>query len=365
MADKYKVPETHFDFKLDKLHYSNSELREVAYSYIKEGEPFEEQIGNFFLDWLKPSTYIEVQTSGSTGTPKTIRLEKEHMINSAMATSKFFKLPEGTTALMCLPANYIAGKMMLVRAMVLGWHIDLVPPSSNPLDQVFKRYDFCAMTPFQLDNSIGRLHLIQKLIVGGGAVAKKLQQMVQDLDTKVYETYGMTETITHVAAKRLNSNKKKVNRRPFKVLPNITISQDARGCLVIKAPKLSNEVIVTNDVVEILTYKKFLWKGRIDNVINSGGVKLFPEQIERKLDEIIDQRFFITSMPDEALGEKLVLFIESDFSEINLKTLEQEISSLKSLEKYEFPKKIYFVEKFEETPGGKIHREFTSKSKVQ
>src|SRR5690606_8856327 len=129
-----------------------------------------------------------VKTSGSTGVPKKIKVRKEHMINSALATGKFFELPPKSTALMCLPANYIAGKMMLVRAMVLGWELDLVPPTSNPLDQVYKTYDFCAMTPFQLDNSLGRLHLIKKLIVGGGAVSSQLQKRVQGLKTKVYET---------------------------------------------------------------------------------------------------------------------------------------------------------------------------------
>lgn len=364
MAEKYRVPDAHPDFKLNKRYFSNAELYQVAYSFIKEGEPFEERIGNFILDWIKPGSLIEVQTSGSTGKPKKIKLKKEHMINSALATAKFFDLPAKTTALMCLPADFIAGKMMLVRAMVLGWHLDLVAPSSNPLDQIYKRYDFCAMTPFQLDNSIGRLHLIKKLIVGGGAVSPRLQKMVRDLETKVYETYGMTETITHIAAKRLNSKKNNKKRRPFKVLPNINISQDERGCLVIKAPKVSDEPIITNDVVEILTYKKFLWKGRIDNVINSGGVKLFPEEIERKLEKIIDQRLFVTSMPDDGLGEKLVLFIESDFSEEILSDFQQRIQSLEALDKFEIPKKIYLVEKFEETPNGKIHRENTLKSKV-
>ncbi|MFO8148055.1 MAG: AMP-binding protein, partial [Gillisia sp.] len=309
MNEKQTIPETHPDFKLNKNHYSNSDLKQVAYNLIKEGEPYEGAIGDFLLDWLKSSASIEVQTSGSTGTPKKVKLLKEHMINSARATGKFFELPEKSTALHCLPAEFIAGKMMLVRAMVLGWEIDLVTPASNPLDQVFKTYDFCAMTPFQLDNSIGRLHLIKKLIVGGGAVSPSLQKMVQGVKTKVYETFGMTETVSHIAAKRLNPGKKKSKPIAFKVLPDISISTDDRGCLVIKAPKVASDVLVTNDVVEILTYKKFIWKGRYDNVINSGGIKLYPEEIERKLNKIIKRRFFVTGMPDDALGEKLVLFV--------------------------------------------------------
>ncbi|MDR5590846.1 AMP-binding protein [Christiangramia sp. SM2212] len=364
MTGKYKIPETHPDFRLNKQHFNNAELRHIAYSYIKEGEPFEQQIGSFLLDWLKPVSYIEVSTSGSTGTPKKIRLEKQHMINSALATSKFFKLPAHTTALMCLPAEYIAGKMMLVRAMFLGWHLDTVPPSSNPLDQVFKVYDFSAMTPFQLDNSIARLHLVKKMIIGGGVVSTRIAKMLTDVDSKIYETYGMTETCSHIAARRLNPTKKRKSARSFKLLPNVSISQDDRGCLIIKAPNILDEEIVTNDVVEIITYKKFIWKGRFDNVINSGGIKLYPEEIERKLNKVLDHRFFVTSMPDDSLGEKLVLFVEDDFSEETLDDLQKSLGGLKSLDKYEKPKKIYLIEKFEETPNGKIHRENTLKSKV-
>ncbi|WP_373056810.1 AMP-binding protein [Zunongwangia sp. H14] len=364
MMDKYRIPETHPDFRLNKKHFSNAELRQVAYSFIKEGEAFEEKLGTFLLEWLKPSSFITSKTSGSTGKPKEIELKKEHMVNSALATSKFFGLPEKTTALLCLPATYIAGKMMLVRAMVLGWQLDIIPPSSNPLDQVFKRYDFCAMTPFQLDNSVGRLHLIKKLIVGGGAVSFRIKDMVRDLETKVYETYGMTETVTHIAARRLNPVKRKDEERTFKVLPNINISKDSRGCLVIKAPKLSDDVVVTNDIVDILTYKKFQWKGRIDNVINTGGIKIYPEEVEKKISPVVHQRFFITSLPDDSLGDRLVLFVENDFSEELLDSLTQSIKELDSLSKYEIPKKIYLIEKFEETSSGKIHRENTVKSRV-
>ncbi len=364
MINKFTVPDTHFNFKINKTHYSNDELAKVAYNFIKEGEPHEGEIGDFILDWLKPSEFICVQTSGSTGVSKKIQVRKEHMINSALATGKFFELPAGSTALMCLPVKYIAGKMMLVRAMVLGWELDIIPPSANPLDQIFKTYDFCAMTPFQLDNSVGRLHIIKKLIVGGGAVSPTIQDMVQGLNTKVYETFGMTETVTHIAAKRLNPKKKRKKTTPFKVLQKVAISKDNRGCLVIKAPTLSDNVLKTNDVVEILTYKKFLWKGRYDNVVNSGGVKLYPEEIERKLSKYIDGRIFVTGMPDDALGEKLVLFVEADFSEELLLDLKTRIQNIDELDKYEVPKKIYLVEKFEETPNGKIHRDHTVKSKL-
>lgn len=364
MSETFRLPETHPDFKLNQVHLDNEALAAVAYSYIKEGEPYEGEIGNFLLDWLSEKDYVYVQTSGSTGKPKRIRLRKDHMIHSAISTGKFFDLPQQTTALLCLPAKYIAGKMMLVRAMVLGWHLDVVPPKANPLDQVFKRYDFSAMTPFQLDNSLSRLHLVQKLIVGGGAVSNNLKKLVQGIRTEVYETYGMTETITHVAARRINDEKAQTDPVPFKVLPKIKIATDERQCLVIQAPRVSEEEIVTNDVVEILGKKTFLWKGRIDNVINSGGVKLYPEEIEYKLSNVIAHRFFVGAIPDDALGEMLVLMVESPFSEEALRNLEEEIRKENRLEPYEVPKKIYMVEKFEETPNGKIHRINTLKSQI-
>lgn len=363
MVERFRVPNTHSAFKINKLSVEEDDLAKLAYNFIKEGEAYEGEVGDFILDWLKPSDFIEVTTSGSTGKPKKIKVRKEHMINSARATGKFFDLPAGSTALMCMPAKYIAGKMMLVRAMVLGWQIDLVPPSSNPLDNLYKTYDFCAMTPFQLDNSLSRLHLIKNLIVGGGAVSTNLQEMVQGLNTKVYETFGMTETVSHIAAKRLNGKKKKASA--FKLMPNVHISVDSRNCLVIKAPSISDEILITNDVVEIDTYKKFFWKGRFDNVVNSGGIKLFPEDIERRLSEVISGRFFLIGMPDNALGEKLVLFVEADFSEDLLTELHAKIQTVEGLHKYEIPKKIYLIQKFEETPNGKIHRKNTLRSKLQ
>ncbi|HET8810146.1 MAG TPA: AMP-binding protein [Flavobacteriaceae bacterium] len=348
--------DVHPDFKLNGKNFEGKKLLSLAHTMLKNGEPYEAEIGRFLSDWLSKNELIEVKTSGSTGVPKTIKIKKKFMVNSALATGKFFKLPAETTALLCLPVSYIAGKMMLVRAIVLGWNLDTIPPKSNPLDQVYKRYDFCAMTPFQLDNSLSRLHLIKKLIVGGGALSCHIANMVQGIKTKVYETYGMTETVSHIAAKRINPKKGKKGESAFKVFPNVSISTDERNCLVINAPKITEGTIITNDIVELLTYKKFIWKGRVDNVINSGGIKIHPEEVERKLQKILLRRFFITSLPDSALGEKLVLFVENEFSEENLDKLKEQLSNLKSLQKYEVPKKIYFVEKFEETHTGKINR---------
>ncbi len=319
---------------------------------------------SFLKDWFDDKPTIKVQTSGSTGNPKTIQLKKEYMINSAKATGAFFNLSEETTALLCLSPDYIAGKMMLVRALVLGWQLDVVEPSSNPLNGLTKQYDFCAMVPLQLDNSLKVIHKIKKVIVGGAPVSKGLLEKLQSISTEVFATYGMTETSTHIAIKPLNKYAMSLQgggttwqSQHYKILPNINISKDTRGCLIINAPKISDVQIITNDLVEILSETEFKWLGRFDTIINSGGVKLIPEQIEKKLSVAIDHRFFVAGIPDEKLGEKLVLLIEAP----NLKTedLKLEIENLTSLDKYRVPKEIYVIKAFVETETKKIQRQKT------
>ncbi len=356
----FSFPEIHENFTINRHSHDRESLKKFAYEFIKEGEVYEQDAGHFLLDWLNDKDYIIVQTSGSTGKPKKLKVYKQHMINSANATGVFFKSEENTTALLCLSANYIAGKMMLIRAMVLGWKIDLIPPKTNPLDNVYKQYDFCAMVPLQLDNSLNRLHLIKKLIVGGGPVSENLKELIQGVKTKIFETYGMTETVSHIAARRINPKKKdKKDAHFFKALPNITLSTDDRNCLIIKAPLLNDETIITNDVVALKTYKKFLWKGRYDNVINSGGVKLYPEEIETKLQLLIGYRFFIAAIPDDVLGDKVVLIIETDDDKITSLSIKEAMQNLATLDKYEIPKKIYFLPQFIETDTGKVQRNKT------
>ncbi len=306
----------------------------------------------FLFDWFTLEN-ITVQTSGSTGKPKAIKLKIAFMVNSALATGKFFDLPKNTTALLCLSPNYIAGKMMLVRALTLGWKLDVVALSSFPLRGIKKQYDFCAMVPMQVQNSLDKLRLINKIIIGGGVVSKELKSKLQKCSTQVFVTYGMTETITHIAVKRLNKTSQVFKTcEVYKTLPDVYIYIDQRNCLVIEAPKISDELIITNDVIQLVSDVQFEWLGRFDNVINSGGVKLHPEKIEEKLSKIIKERFFVAGIFDAILGEKLVLIIESEKQKINLKEIQ-------NLSKYELPKEIYFIKQFIETATKKIQREKT------
>ena len=353
-----KYDKIHNKFKLNGFNYSYDDLKEVAYSYIKEGEPYEQVIGNFLMDWLDDSDFIISKTSGTTGKPKEIKLKKQHMVNSAISTGNFFHLNPGDTALHCLPVNYIAGKMMLVRAMILGLDMDLTAPTTSPIFDYEKPYEFSAMIPLQLKHMKGYIQNIKKIIVGGAAVSNHLKQIFKDCPANIFETYGMTETVSHIAARRItnfqNSPLEEKDRMFFTVLPEVTISQDLRGCLVVDAPYVSDEIIITNDLVKMHSNKTFEWLGRLDNVINSGGIKLHPEQIESKLTDLVPQRFFIASEEDDDLGQRLIMVVEGEANSLDSKVFE-------NLDKFERPKKVYYVPEITTTYTGKIQRKETLK----
>jgi O-succinylbenzoic acid--CoA ligase len=333
----------------------------IAYGLTEE----EKSVLEFIVQWRSADETIAVTTSGSTGTPKTIKLQKQHMVNSAKMTGAYFKLEPRHRALLCLPVAYIAGKMMLVRALTLGLELMIVSPASNPLltleDQLI---DFAAMIPMQVNEAINtpetktKLEHIKQVIVGGGAVNHTLHQQIKKLPNQFYATYGMTETITHIAVKQLNGN---AASDIYQALKGVSLNQDTRGCLTISAPHLSEEKIVTNDLVEFEDFGKFRWLGRFDNVINSGGIKIVPEKIEKKLESILDRKFFITWLPDKVLGEKVILIIEGEeFDTTTLHLFNTHLSD--QLDKYEVPKEVFFVKKFQYTETGKVQRNATKQS---
>ena len=306
-------------------------------------------VNQFISEWYSTNIEMDLKTSGSTGKPKSISVKKDWMQNSAELTRKTFGLKKGDSALLCMPMKYVAGKMMVVRALELGLDLKVVEPSSNPLKNMDEIIDFAAMVPFQLENSLNDLDQVKTLIVGGGQVSPKLVEKLQIESTQVYETYGMTETLTHVAIKPLNGPN---ISDLFRALDGIHFEKDDRGCLAIHASALNPVPIVTNDLVELIDENSFRWLGRFDNVINSGGIKIIPEVVEAKLLSIIpNNRFFINGESDESLGEKVVLVVEGNVIEI----------SFDSLEKFEKPKEIYFISEFLETESGKIRRGETLK----
>lgn len=348
----------HINFTLNGRSFKNVE------ELLTFSKTISEEVFSFLTNWFDATDVIKVLTSGSTGAPTSIVLRKKYMIASAIATGNYFDIQQKTKALLCLSPIYIAGKMMLVRALILGWNLEVVAPSGYPLEVTNNSFDFCAMVPLQLYNSISQLQKVKKVIVGGGVVSDDLLKRIQGISTDIFATYGMTETVTHIAVRRLNNfqddgSKKQSFENVYTVLPTAKISIDDRGCLVIDAPEISDTKIITNDLVSVIAENQFKWLGRFDNIINSGGIKLIPEQIEEKLSPIIKYRFFVVGMPDKLLGEKLVLIVEDTDLKLKITKLRVEIAALTSLTKYEKPKEIYRVSHFVETETKKIQRHKT------
>ena len=308
----------------------------------KVDQSWQQEIIDFIHEFVENEVII-VNTSGSTGKPKSIELPKSAMIQSAQMTGEFLGLKHGDTALLCMPVKYIAGKMMIVRAIELGLKLYCVEPKSKiEFDQAI---DFGALTPMQAEASFfdsDSTLKMKKIILGGAKVSRELEQKFATVDAQVFETYGMTETITHIAMRELNQD------AYFKTLKNLEINQDDRGCLVIKTPYFDEEII-TNDVVEIINETSFKLVGRVDNIINSGGIKINPEVLEDKLKLYIRAPFVVHYKEDSILGQKLVLVVESkDIFEINYPP--------DLIPRNQQPKEIIFLDEFPRTISGKIIR---------
>lgn len=337
--------------KLNGIIYTQKNLEKLKV----ENEPtdsWQNAIYHFLKDWFNDKDSILAQTSGSSGKPKSIQLAKSSMRNSARMTNQFFGLTDDKIALLCLPASYIAGKMMLVRALVGGFNLITVEPSANPFLNLQTPIDFTAITPYQLFHSVESLknNLVQKIIVGGGLVTTKLEKLAATIPSALYETYGMTETCSHIALRRFNSNEKS---NYFTVLNGVSIHKDERECLIINAPHLFDDEIKTNDIVELMGTKSFRWLGRADATINTGGVKIHPEQVEKKLEGIIPTNYFITSLPNELLENKVVLVIESEpYNSEKELLFKKEMAEI--LGKYELPKQILYISTFVYSASNKV-----------
>ena len=314
----------------------------------------------FIREWENDCPTVTVRTSGSTGVPKEMAVEKARMAASAEVTCDFLGLKEGDRALLCLPVDYIAGKMMVVRSKVMGLDLVSVEPSGHPLAGVSasERFDLCAMVPMQVYNSLqspeetAKLKNIRHLIIGGGAIDGSLAEKLRSFPNNVWSTYGMTETLSHIALRRLNGDDASEWYTPFN---GVAVWTNADGCLVIDAPRVCAEVLTTNDIAE--TEKddsgrvvRFRIKGRKDNVICSGGVKIQIEEAERMLKDKLSLPFLITKKKDHILGEKVVLLTEDD----NLEGVEEKCKSV--MPKYWLPRLYIHVDAVPETETGKPAR---------
>ncbi len=345
-----------------RLHFENQVYSKAEdFEVNQEGLPdFARAAFSFCKDWLEGEKTFSQSTSGSTGTPKPISISRFQMEVSAKATGAFFKTDSDSKLLCCLNPAYIAGKMMLVRAMVWNSEIHLVEPSSNPLSGVDGDFDFVAMVPLQVqasledENSLQKLKSIQHLIIGGAPISAKLKANLVENGIKSWQTFGMTETVSHIALAKIGKNE-----LLYHILPGVEIGQDSRDALWIKSEMSGPDPIQTNDLIELRSETSFIWLGRVDFVVNSGGIKLFPELIEQKAEEVVQElfpgiSFFFIGEKEDVLGERLVLFLETTESSSRVKILKERLKDV--LGKYELPKKIYFSPKFVRTESGKINR---------
>ncbi|MDG2370870.1 MAG: AMP-binding protein [Flavobacteriales bacterium] len=306
----------------------------------------------FIKKWNDTTKFLSVDTSGSTGNPKTITLSKKAVINSAKATNSFFGLNESNLYLMCLPIKYIAGKMMLIRSIESNAKMCFANSYSNPIKDLDQPIDFCAMTPFQLKNSITsskeKFKWIKTLIIGGGIIDKKLEKELYTISTNCYQTFGMTETISHIALRKIDS---KLSSNQYNCLDHVTINSNEINQLIINSKSLGIKNMISNDIIELIDNKTFKWIGRIDNVINSGGIKHYPELLEKKIEEHLQGTiFFIDKIEHTELGEQIILIIE------NSKNIKIKTDIFKNFSSYEIPKKIFELDEFIYTNNNKINR---------
>jgi O-succinylbenzoic acid--CoA ligase len=341
---------------IDFIKKQSNESSELIYS-----------VKQFIQDWQSDKQYILQKTSGSTGSPKIIKIAKSQIKASAKATLDTLELRAGDHALLCINPEYIGGKMMIARAIIGRLNLSIAPINGNPLIDYkgSEAIDFFSFVPYQferiLEESPEKIELLENskaIILGGAPVSEILAQKIRTKfkKSRVYSTYGMTETVSHVALKLINSNENEA----FKALKHINFSIDKRNCLIIHAPEISgNQQLLTNDVVNLLSPTEFHWLGRYDYVINSGGIKIHPEIIEKEIADLLEKytihnRFFAFGLPDEKLGESLNLLIEGQVDSNFIYDLLK-----KNLKAFHAPRKVFSIDHFVETDSGKINRRKT------
>jgi len=349
--------------------------REFAYADIArypadsptELNGYEARVLEFVRQWLTGSQEFGQRTSGSTGEPQTIALTRGQLAASARRTGDYFDLGPGDRALVCLNCEFIGGKMMLVRGLERQMQLTVVESVADPFAQVAAdaAFDFAAFVPLQLRAVLAasradRLNALRAVLVGGAGVEPGLLAEIEQLTVPVYLTYGMTETASHVALRRLNGPQASAH---YQLLPGLHLGQDARGCLTVRGDVTNDELVITNDRIELLGKHTFDWLGRVDFVINSGGVKVQAEKVELVLDVALAEigaprRAFVAGLPDERLGQAVTAFVEGAPMAAALE--EQLLDLLRArLGKYELPRQLRYVGAFAATASGKLDRAAT------
>lgn len=341
--------------------------KRYTFDELKTGVAESSSAIRFCNAWLNGQADFTLQTSGSTGNPKKIAATREQLKASAQITAAYLKLEPEQTALACLDVSFVAGLMMLIRALEVGMNIIVTHPEANPLQSLDTdiNLDFSAFVPYQIEAILKspereKLNTIKNVIIGGAPLPEQTKVALQSFTNNVYATYGMTETLTHIALQKINGAEDNM----FQVLAGFDIGTDARGCLTVRAAHLGSEVIITNDLVELISKTQFRWVGRIDDVINSGGVKIIPAKVEATVASVfrnhnLPNRFFIAGLPNPQLGESVTLFVEGVLTKEEIEALTQSLG--RTLSRYENPKAIYCLKKFVYTSSGKINKPQTKR----
>ncbi|XOV94754.1 MAG: AMP-binding protein [Bacteroidota bacterium] len=342
-------------FKNEKLTSTEIRTRE---SFKKISEDYEFQVINIVKNWYSDDDYMEFMTSGSTGISKVIRLSKDQMRESSMATMAYLDPDKQVThALLCISSSFIGGAMLIIRALLHEIDLIIQKPNASPTIPLNTKC-LVSMVPLQVMNSlnhdISSLDGIHTLLIGGAPLSEKYLNILRSRKINAFVTYGMTETASHIALRSVNETDSY-----YKVLGDTEISIDDRQCLKIRGSITNNVWIQTNDLVEIKDERSFIWIGRNDLIINSGGYKVNPETVEMILGEVIKNPLLIIPEEDELLGQKVILLIESE------NPLKIDDSIFKRLHPYTKPKRIEFVKSFVYTPSGKIDRIKTAKKYLQ
>lgn len=348
----------------EKPIWTADKILQLTDSQLKVYDDVYQAALQFSRAWLRGQELFHLQTSGSTGVPKPITVSRKQMLASIHGTAAALQLHRGQSALVCLNPAYIAGIMMLARGWELGLHMQLVAPASRPLQNFTAEtgFDFVAMVPLQLQQSLtyepdkSVLDHCGKVIIGGAAMSAELERAAQQTHAAVYATFGMTETVSHIALRRVNGD---FPETAYRLLPGVTAQTDERGCLILKGEITDNQWIHTNDIVTFIQPGSFRFEGRTDFVINSGGVKIFPEQLEQEIQRLqlpalSGKRLIIRSLPDNRLGECVVLVVETDTS-LSAAYILQHLKE--RLPRYHAPQHIFCLPQFPETATGKINRQ--------
>jgi len=335
---------------IDGINYSQEELKHITKERSNSFSDFHFEVFRFLNEWFDGSEWITIQTSGSTGKPKPLIVRKAHMIQSACITCTYFDFQPKDKVLLCLPLSYIAGKMMVVRALVASLDLYPINPSGNPLKETNLEFRFASMVPLQIYNTLQnhnekqRLFKIGALLIGGSAIDPELEKTLKDFPNPVYASYGMAETLSHIALRRLNGAEASLNYVPF---PSVSISLSSENTLIIDAPLICSEKLYTNDIAEIFPDGNFRILGRKDNVIITGGLKVQIETLEATLREFIKTPFAVSSLPDNKFGEIIVLAVVNQIDESLLS---------ENLPSWQKPKRIIRINAIPLTKSGKINR---------